>query len=206
MRRLSASLAAITLVMLMVIGCQPAPSSEGGNVPKQYSSPPEMKVDQSKKYVATFHTAHGDMQAELFVKDAPLTVNNFVFLARDGFYDNVKFHRIIRGFMVQTGDPEGTGRGGPGYRFADEKVTREYVRGTLAMANAGPNTNGSQFFIVDKDYPLPKNYTIFGVLTGDDSFATLDKIASTPVTTSPTGERSLPTQDVRITGIEISEQ
>ena len=219
MRRISASLCIIALLVLAaLVGCGPSASSpapaqpaaatgkEGGSVQKQYSAPPEMKVDQNKKYEATIHTTNGDMKAELLAKDAPQTVNNFVFLAREGFYDNVKFHRIIKGFMVQTGDPQGTGRGGPGYRFADEKVTREYVRGTLAMANAGPNTNGSQFFIVDKDYPLPKNYTIFGILSGDDSFATLDKIASTPVTASPMGERSQPTQDVRITGVEISEQ
>ena len=91
-----------------------------------------------------------------------MTVNNFVFLARQGFYDGVTFHRVIPNFMAQTGDPTGTGTGGPGYRFNDEPVTRKYVRGTLAMANAGPNTNGSQFFIVHKDYPLPPNYTIFG--------------------------------------------
>jgi cyclophilin family peptidyl-prolyl cis-trans isomerase len=146
------------------------------------------------------------MVADLFASEVPVTVNSFVFLSRDGYYDGVKFHRIIKGFMAQTGDPMGTGAGGPGYKFNDEKVTRNYVRGTLAMANAGPNTNGSQFFIVDKDYPLPKNYTIFGLLAGDDSFATLDKISSTPVTTSPSGEQSRPTKDVLITGVTISEE
>ena len=107
----------------------------------------------------------GRHKAELFAKDAPATVNNFVFLAREGFYTNVKFHRIIAGFMVQTGDPTGTGTGGPGYRFKDEPVTRKYSRGTLAMANAGPNTNGSQFFIMHADYALQPNYTIFGQVT-----------------------------------------
>jgi cyclophilin family peptidyl-prolyl cis-trans isomerase len=181
-------------------------ADQGGTTVQKYSAPPEMKIDPSKKYVATIHTTEGDMTAELFASDAPKTVNNFVFLSREGFYNNVKFHRIIKGFMVQTGDPTGTGMGGPGYRFADEPVTRQYVRGTLAMANAGPNTNGSQFFIIHSDYPLPKNYTIFGLVSGKDSLDTLDKIAMTPVQASPSGERSVPTKDVRITGVDISEQ
>ncbi len=185
----------------------PQTTSQGGTpVAKQWSAAPAMTVDQNKRYTATIKTTDGDMTAELFVKDAPKTVNNFVFLARQGFYDNVKFHRIIKGFMVQTGDPTGTGSGGPGYRFADEPVTRDYARGTLAMANAGKNTNGSQFFIVHAYTPLPKNYTIFGQLTGDASLATLDKIASTPVRMSPQGENSVPTEDVRITGVDIAEQ
>ncbi len=173
---------------------------------KQYSAPPAMAIDQNKSYTATIHTTAGDMQAELFAKETPKTVNNFVFLARDGYYKNVKFHRIIKGFMVQTGDPTGTGAGGPGYRFEDEKVTRPYKRGTLAMANAGPNTNGSQFFILDADYPLPPNYTIFGQLTDQASLTTLDKIASTPVKASPRGEMSVPTQDVLITSVDVSER
>ena len=137
-----------------------------------------MQIDPAKKYTATIDTNQGTMKADLFASDAPNTVNNFVFLARDGYYDSVPFHRVIPDFMVQTGDPTGTGTGGPGYRFNDEPVTRNYDRGTLAMANAGPNTNGSQFFIVHKDYPLPKNYTIFGKVT--DGLDTLDKIATTP--------------------------
>ncbi len=173
---------------------------------KQYGAPPPMTIDQNKSYTATLHTTLGDVQVELLPKDAPKTVNNFVFLAREGFYGNVKFHRIIKGFMVQTGDPTGTGAGGPGYRFADEPVTREYNRGTLAMANAGPNTNGSQFFIMHADYPLPKNYTIFGQTTDAGSLATLDKLANTPVKASPTGEMSVPTQDVRITSMDIAER
>ncbi len=204
----------LLLAMVAVAGCQAAsptqptqPKPQGGSsVPKQYSAPPAMTVDQNKTYTATLHTTLGDMQAELFVKEAPKTVNNFVFLARDGYYNNVKFHRIIKGFMVQTGDPTGTGAGSPGYRFEDEKVTRDYKRGTLAMANAGPNTNGSQFFIVHADYPLPKNYTIFGQLTGQASFDTLDKIANVPVQASARGEMSVPTVDVRITGVDIAEK
>ncbi|MDA8186569.1 MAG: peptidylprolyl isomerase [Dehalococcoidales bacterium] len=175
-------------------------------MPKQYSSPPPMTIDSNKSYAATLHTTLGDMRIELFAKEAPKTVNNFVFLARDGFYSNVKFHRIIKSFMVQTGDPTGTGAGGPGYRFADEPVTRNYVRGTVAMANAGKDTNGSQFFIVQEDYPLPKNYTIFGQVTGKQDLEVLDKIASVPVRPGPTGEMSVPNEDVRITSIDIEEK
>jgi cyclophilin family peptidyl-prolyl cis-trans isomerase len=103
---------------------------------------------------------------ELNPAEAPQTVNNFVTLARDGFYDGVTFHRVVPGFVIQGGDPTGTGRGGPGYRFNDEPVRRSYKAGTVAMANAGPNTNGSQFFICLEDQPgLPPNYTIFGDVT-----------------------------------------
>jgi cyclophilin family peptidyl-prolyl cis-trans isomerase len=171
---------------------------------KQFSAPPEMKVDPKKQYFATISTSKGDLKAELFVKDAPATVNNFVFLAREDFYSNVKFHRIISGFMVQTGDPTGTGAGGPGYRFKDEPVSRKYARGTLAMANAGPNTNGSQFFIMHKDYALQPNYTIFGLVTS--GLETLDAIASVPVSAGPGGERSVPNEDVRIKSVSIEEK
>jgi len=175
-------------------------------VAKQYSAPPPMAIDQNKSYTATIHTTEGDMQAQLFPKDAPNTVNNFVFLAKEGYYNNVKFHRIIKGFMVQTGDPTGTGAGGPGYKFADEKVSRSYSRGILAMANAGPNTNGSQFFVMHSDYPLPPNYTIFGQVTDPKGLDTLDKIATSPVTASRSGESSVPTKDIRITSIDIAEK
>ena len=165
---------------------------------KQYTSPPPFTVDPSKKYTATIDTSLGTMKAELYPKEAPLTVNNFVFLAREGFYDGVIFHRVIKGFMAQGGDPTGTGAGGPGYRFKDEPVSRRYERGTLAMANAGPNTNGSQFFIMHKDYPLPPNYTIFGkVVEGID---TIDKITAVP--TKP-GDR--PRTDITIHSITIEE-
>src|SRR5438128_9959968 len=116
-----------------------------------------MSIDPSKKYTATIDTSMGAMKADLFASEAPTTVNNFVFLARQGYYDGVTFHRVIPNFMIQTGDPTGTGTGGPGYRFNDEPVSRKYIRGTLAMANAGPNTHGSQFAPVHKDYqPPPK--------------------------------------------------
>jgi peptidylprolyl isomerase len=128
-------------------------SSGGGEtaVSLQWTSEPAMQLEDGKDYGAVLHTNKGDIVVDLFETEAPKTVNNFVFLANQGYYTNVPFHRVIKGFMVQTGDPTGTGRGGPGYRFADEPVTREYVRGTVAMANAGANTNGSQFFIVHAD-------------------------------------------------------
>lgn len=168
----------------------------------KYSAPPEMAIDQNKKYTATIETTKGTMKAELFPKEAPMAVNNFVFLARDNFYQNVKFHRIISGFMVQTGDPTGTGTGGPGYTFAEEPVTRDYQRGILAMAKTSqPNSTGSQFFIMHQDNPLPKEYTIFGKLTeGED---VLDAIASTPTSGS---EGSTPTEDVRIVNVTIAEE
>src|SRR5262249_42163142 len=129
---------------------------------KQWSSPPAMALDANRNYSATLNTSQGDITVELFAREAPQTVNNFVFLAREGFYDNVKFHRIIKGFMIQTGDPTGTGTGSPGYRFADEPVSRDYEPGIVAMANSGPNTNGCQFFIMPGNPPLPKNYVILG--------------------------------------------
>lgn len=171
---------------------------------KQYPAAPALTVDANKSYTALIETTKGTLTAELYAKDAPVTVNNFVFLSREGFYSNVKFHRIIKGFMVQTGDPEGTGRGGPGYSFPDEAVSRQYLRGTLAMANAGPNTNGSQFFIVHQDYPLSPNYTIFGQVT--QGLDVLDALADTPVASSSTGESSEPQEDVRIVSVTINEK
>ncbi len=167
-------------------------------MPKQYPNPPAMAIDPAKRYTATIETSAGTMVAELYPGDAPNTVNNFVFLARDGFYEGVIFHRTIPGFMIQGGDPTGTGRGGPGYRFADEKVKRSYSRGTLAMANAGPDTNGSQFFVMHKDYGLPPNYTIFGKLTSGEEV--VDAIA-----TAPTGAQDRPNQPVSITSVTIAE-
>ena len=139
---------------------------------KQYRTPPALTIDPSKKYTATLATTRGEIVCELFAKDAPKTVNNFVFLARDKFYDGTTFHRVIANFMIQGGDPEGSGRGGPGYRFEDEIQGRNnnHKVGSLSMANAGPNTNGSQFFIthVATEYLDPK-HTVFGqVLQGQD--------------------------------------
>ena len=172
--------------------------------PKQYASPPPDTIDRSKTYTATIDTSAGAMTVELFASEAPLTVNNFVHLARDGFYEDGQFHRVIKDFMIQGGCPLGTGTGGPGYRFQDEPVTRKYVRGTLAMANAGPNTNGSQFFIVHgADVGLPPNYTIFGMLTGGDDV--LDTLANSPVTRSRGGENSSPAERLAINNITIEE-
>ena len=139
---------------------------------KNYSAPPPASIDANKRYSATFETSKGTIVCDLFVKDAPKTVNNFVFLARDRFYDGTKFHRVIPNFMIQGGDPEGTGRGGPGYRFEDEVRNNRHKHqvGTLSMANAGPNTNGSQFFIthVVTDW-LDGKHTVFGqVISGQE--------------------------------------
>ena len=176
------------------------------NQGKQWSSPPAMAIDPSKAYTATIKTSLGDMTAELYAKDAPNTVNNFVFLAQQGFYDGVIFHRVISGFMAQTGDPTGTGMGGPGYRFADELTNpRGYTKGTLAMANAGPNTQGSQFFICHGSGAerLPHNYTIFGKVT--DGLDTLEKIANVQVRRGASGEPSSPVDPPRIEGVTIQE-
>ena len=181
--------------------------SRGESRVKQWSSPPTMRIDANKQYTATITTTMGDIEASLLVKEAPTTVNNFVFLSREGFYDGVKFHRIIQGFMVQTGDPKGDGSGGPGYRFIDEPVTSNYDRGVLAMANAGPNTNGSQFFIVHGEgvgARLPKSYTIFGRVTR--GIEVVDQIASVPVAANSRGETSVPQTDVRMTKVTIKEQ
>jgi cyclophilin family peptidyl-prolyl cis-trans isomerase len=170
-------------------------------VASQYSTPPELTLDTSASYTATIRTSKGDITARLFADEAPATVNNFVFLAREGFYDGVIFHRVISGFMIQGGDPTGTGRGGPGYRFDDEleaSRSRGYKMGTLAMANAGPNTNGSQFFIMHQDYGLPPQYSVFGkTIDGQD---VVDDIASVA-----TGAGDKPLEDVVISTIEIAE-
>ena len=135
---------------------------------KQWNSPPAMQIDPTKDYQITMETNKGTIEIELFAKDAPKTVNNFVFLAQEGFYDDVAFHRVISNFVIQGGDPTGTGGGGPGYRFEDETVGNPNKHGTgfLSMANAGPNTNGSQFFITHSPQPhLDGKHTVFGKVT-----------------------------------------
>lgn len=186
----------------------PSPTKGESMSGKQYQSPPPLTINPAKKYTATMTTTKGKMTFTLFAKDVPNTVNNFVFLGKEGFYAGSPFHRIMKGFMIQGGDPTGTGRGGPGYQFKDEPVTRDYVRGTIAMANAGPNTNGSQFFVMHADYALPKNYVIFGTIEKDDadSLKTLDAIANTPVTVSETGEQSKPTEVIKIESVSIKEE
>lgn len=171
---------------------------------KEYDAYPPMTIDPSKTYKVTLKTSKGDIIITMFSKETPKTVNNFVFLAKDGFYNNTIFHRIIEGFMIQGGDPKGNGSGGPGYSFEDEPVNREYTRGIVAMANAGPNTNGSQFFIMHGDTPLPKNYTIFGQVT--DGMDVVDSISKTPVELSPNGEKSTPTEEIKIISAQVSEE
>ena len=164
----------------------------------QYPNAPEMVIDPAKTYTATIETSVGTLTADLYASEAPRTVNNFVFLAREGFYSGVIFHRTIDGFMIQGGDPTGTGTGGPGYRFDDEPVSREYLRGTLAMANAGPNTNGSQFFVMHADYQLPPNYTIFGKLSAGEDV--IDAIVS-----APKGAQDRPVDPIAIKTVTITE-
>ena len=172
---------------------------------KSWSSPPAMTIDQNKTYTATMKTNYGDIVIQLFPKEAPVTVNNFVFLARQGFYNGVTFHRVIKGFMIQGGDPTGTGMGGPGYQFKDElPTTRNYTKGIIAMANAGANTNGSQFFIMLADYPLAKNYSIFGQVTAETQNV-VDKIGNVPVD-NPNSQSPKPTVDVHIKTITITEK
>lgn len=135
---------------------------------KEYSKAPEMVIDTSKKYTATIETEKGDIVIELFAADVPKTVNNFVFLARDGYYDGIIFHRVIPGFMAQGGDPTGSGCGGPGYNFEDEFTSHKHTEGALSMANAGPNTNGSQFFITYAPQPhLDGHHSVFGQMVND---------------------------------------
>lgn len=151
------------------------------------SQPPEMQINLDSKYEVTISTERGDIVMELDPQLAPNTVNNFVSLASDGYYDGVVFHRVVPGFVIQGGDPTGTGTGGPGYKFADEPVKGEYTDGAVAMANAGPNTNGSQFFICIDDcrQSLTPNYNLFGHVTdGLDvakSIAIGDKMTSVKV-------------------------
>lgn len=154
--------------------------------------------------IATIATNKGTIKIELYQSDAPKAVENFITLAKKNFYDGVIFHRVISGFMIQGGDPTGTGRGGPGYQFADElnpetaSYKAGYQRGTVAMANSGPNTNGSQFFIMHQENPLPHNYTIFGkVISGQD---VVDTIA-----TSPTDAGDRPIDEVKMTKVTIEE-
>lgn len=170
--------------------------------PKPTTMQPLMQIDQSKTYQAVLTTTEGDIVIDLNAKATPITVNNFVSLIKNGFYDGTIFHRVIEGFMIQGGDPEGTGRGGPGYKFDDEPFEGEYTRGTVAMANAGPNTNGSQFFIMHADKPLPKNYVIFGKVV--DGMNVVDKIATAQV--KPGGEGSSPVSPVQITKAIVNEK
>ena len=159
-------IAILVLVMLSVVSCgESAPEPAPAPKPKTYSSPPPMTIDTSKKYTAIIEMEKGDLVLELFAKDVPVTVNNFVFLAREGFYDGSTFHRVIPGFMAQGGDPTGTGMGNAGYKFDDEFTEHTHVAGTLSMANSGPNTNSAQFFITfTPQSGLDGKHTVFGQL------------------------------------------
>jgi len=161
-------------------------------------------VNKNMKYIALLKTTAGNIEIALNDKETPITVNNFVTLAKKNFYDGTIFHRTLKDFMIQGGDPTGTGMGGPGYKFDDEPFSGEYTRGTLAMANSGPDTNGSQFFIMHKDVPLQKDYVIFGkVIKGIEI---VDKIALAPVVLNSSGELSKPVNPVVINSVEIIEQ
>src|SRR3989338_5003381 len=162
---------------------------------------PDMIIDKKQKNSVVLHTTAGDITIALNAAKTPVTVNNFVALAMDSFYNETTFHRVLSGFMIQGGDPKGDGTRGPGYRFDDEPFEGEYTRGVVAMANAGPNTNGSQFFIMHADYPLPKNYVIFGKVT--DGMKVVDAIATAPVQPSVSGERSAPVNPVKIKTVDI---
>lgn len=164
---------------------------------------PQLTIDKSKSYQAILDTSEGQIVIDLTADKTPITVNNFVYLSRAGFYDGTIFHRVVEGFMIQGGDPQGNGTGGPGYRFDDEKFDGSYTRGTVAMANAGPNTNGSQFFIMHADYPLPKDYVIFGKVS--KGLEVVDKIA-TAETINQAGEKSKPVNPVKINKATIVEK
>lgn len=147
---------------------------------KQYKTPPAMQIDPNKSYIAHFKTSKGEFDIQLFAKEAPVTVNNFVFLARDGYYSGLTFHRYIGDFMIQGGDPRGDGRGGPGYKFNDEAgalALKHDGPGILSMANAGPNTNGSQFFITHGATPhLDGKHAVFGRVMGEEGQKVVDSL------------------------------
>ncbi len=188
---------------------QATPSQAAQTRVRSWSSPPPMQIDPTKSYSAIIHTTYGDITLKLFAADAPKTVNNFVFLAKNHFYDGLKFHRVIKNFMIQTGDPNGDGSGGPGYQFADELSNKhKYEPGVVAMANAGPNTNGSQFFIGSgpdvASLNQNPNYTIFGqVVSGMN---VVEKIAAVQVGPNSMNELSSPLQPVNMKSVDIIEK
>ena len=218
--------AALIVALLSVAGCSVGPFGSGssnaaGNVAPlpsavaaptttgctgytTYGVPNVAPLDPKKTYKATIVTNKGTVVVTLLPKVAPIAVQSFIFLAQHHFYDNVKFHRVIPGFMIQGGDPTGTGACGPGYQFADEPVTQPYRRGVVAMANAGANTNGSQFFIMLATTPLPPNYIIFGQVTG--GMDAVDRIARVPLGVTASGEKSVPLQKVYMKSVTVSVQ
>jgi len=164
---------------------------------------PPMQIDPNKKYQAILATDLGEITIDLFADKTPITVNNFVYLTKKGFYDGTIFHRVIENFMIQGGDPKGNGTGGPGYKFNDEPFKGKYERGVVAMANSGPNTNGSQFFILHQDYALPPSYVIFGEVS--QGIEVVDQIATAPTAASSTGEPSKPVAPVNVVKAKIIE-
>jgi cyclophilin family peptidyl-prolyl cis-trans isomerase len=218
--RYSIAMLSILLLALAAAGCGSKNKTDetgdkqteavSGSAVKQWSTMPEMTIDPKKSYTATFHTSKGDFKVELFADEAPTTVNNFVFLAKQKFYEGITFHRIIESFMIQTGDPNGDGSGGPGYHIPDELGSDlKYEIGTVAMARTrAPDSGGSQFFICTGPDSLNLNqtpdYAIFGkVIEGMD---TVMAIAKSPVEMSPNGELSKPVDKITIDSINIEEK
>ncbi|HEX5480284.1 MAG TPA: peptidylprolyl isomerase [Dehalococcoidia bacterium] len=206
MRRYIATLCAASAVALLIAGCgggsgKASSTTTGGTTSKHYDAPPPMTIDVNKKYFATIKMDIGDIKIELYPKDAPETVNSFVFLARQHYYDGITFHRVIPGFVAQAGDPTGTGGGGPGYTIKDEVNARKFLDGTVGMAKtAAPNSAGSQFFIDYAPQPnLDGGYTVFGqVVEGRD---VLDKITPRDPSRTPNAPAG-----TKINTIEIEEQ
>jgi cyclophilin family peptidyl-prolyl cis-trans isomerase len=197
------------LTVLTITACSPQKQESQPKPYKQWDKPPAMQINPNKTYIAHVDTNKGKFSIELFAKDAPKTVNNFVFLAREKFYDGLTFHRIVKDFVIQGGDPEGNGTGGPGYTFEDELSRKhQYVKGVVAMANPGPNRNGSQFFIGNgprvEVLNTQPDYTIFGkVIQGMD---TVEKISNVPVKQDSRGEMNIPLEKVTINKITIEEK
>jgi cyclophilin family peptidyl-prolyl cis-trans isomerase len=205
-------IASLLATVILLAGCGSSSTPVTGTLPpatpfpqKTWTAAPPVTIDKKHNYTATFQTTDGTFVAQLLVKVAPITVNNFVFLARQGFYNHVLFHRIMANFMVQTGDPTGTGTGGPGYTIKDEPVHLNYTPGTLAMANTGvANSGGSQFFIVVQSpfAQLSKTYTIFGKVTS--GMDVVYKISHTPVGQDPASQEvSHPLKHVYIEKLTI---
>ena len=194
----------ISLIGYLIINSNTTPVETTTNTTMKKNTGPKMILKKNKKYQAIVTTDKGEITIDLYADKTPITVNNFVSLSRKGFYNNTIFHRIIKGFMIQGGDPKGDGTGSPGYRFDDEPFTGKYERGTIAMANAGPNTNGSQFFIMHQNYDLQPNYVIYVKVTS--GLDVVDAIAISEVKPNLYGEASTPVNPVKITTIKIVEQ
>ena len=201
----------VFFALLPLSGCvdNQTETEEPGKTVMNWTKPPEMTIDSETDYLVTVETTHGTMKGRLFPDIAPNAVNNFVFLAKQGYFDGLIIHRIVKGFVLQSGDPTGTGTGGPGYQIQDDLVPDDYnyVKGTFAMANKGvPDTGGSQFFITLADLTgrLPKQYALFGVV--DEGLDVIDVINAVETEASASGENSKPIEDTRVVRITIDEQ